>query len=139
MNLLESFLGNEELGEEKVCQSSSATSATSAGRPAVSGLPECVLLSRNPLAALAQMALSSLPAADKLDPAERRIVADALERVVLQWLRTAIGLEAAWDATCPRGHVVRDGIFVRQLLGWACPECEQVLPASECKLKAGGK
>ena len=42
---------------------------------------------------------------------------------------------STWRANCPKGHRIDDGIFARVLLGWACSECEQVYPASECKLR----
>lgn len=104
-------------------------------------LPDAVLTSRNPLAALGRLALDSLPAASKLNPAERCILADAFESVALQWLSEILKPEdviregSTWRANCPKGHRIDDGIFARVLLGWACPECEQVYPASECKLR----
>ena len=105
------------------------------------GLPESVLTACNPLAALARLALDSLPAASKLNSAERGILADAFESVALQWLSEILKPEeviregSTWRAECRKGHPVREGIFARQLLGWVCPECEQVYPASECKLR----
>lgn len=109
------------------------------------GLPESVLTARNPLAALARLALDSLPAANKLNPAERGILADAFESVALQWLAEILKPEeviregSTWRASCRKGHSVTEGIFARQLLGWVCPACEQVLPASECKLRRTGR
>ena len=98
-------------------------------------LPESVLASRYPLAALARLALDSLPAAGKLSPQERRIILDALEVVVLNWLRTVSQPQSAWKATCPKGHLVADGIFVKALVGWCCEQCEQVYPSRDCKLR----
>ena len=99
------------------------------------GLPESVLTSRYPLSALSRAALDSLPAAGKLSPQERRIILDALEVVVLNWLRTVFQPESAWEATCPKGHAVHDGVFARCLLGWNCEQCQQVYAPGECKLR----
>ena len=116
------------------------TVSPAAHRPKA-GLPESVLTACNPLAVLARLTLDSLPAASKLNPAERGILADAFESVALQWLAEILKPEeviregSTWGGECRKGHPVTEGIFARQLLGWACPECEQVYPASECKLR----
>ncbi len=94
-------------------------------------LPESVLTARYPLAVLCRTALDSLPAAHKLSADERRCVAEHLEKTVLGWLAHVFKPEYAWEATCPKGHKITDGVFTRCLLGWCCPECEQVFPASE--------
>ena len=107
------------------------------------GLPEGIFASRYPLAVLSLATLDSLPTAQKLSAQERRIVADALEIAVLQWLRKILQPEeviregSTWRASCRKGHAVRQAIFVRQLVGWCCEECQQVYPASECRLRIG--
>ena len=64
------------------------------------------------LAALLRAALDSLPAAGKLSSQERRIILDALEVVVLNWLRTVFQPEIAWEATCPKGHTQFTMVFL---------------------------
>lgn len=56
---------------------------------------------------------------------------------MLNWLRLCFEPEKAWDATCPKGHRVTEGIFVKVLMGWCCGECEQVYAARECKCAEG--
>lgn len=99
------------------------------------GLPDAVLTARYPLAALCRATLDANPAARDLKPDERRWIAEHLERAVLNWLRLCFEPESAWDATCPRGHRVTEGIFAKVLMGWCCGECRQVYPAGECKLR----
>ncbi len=101
------------------------------------GLPENVLLTRYPLAALCKLTLDSNPAAGKLSAVEKQWVAEHLERAVLNWLERIIQPEDVWEATCPRGHHVSQGIFVKCLLGWCCSKCQQVFPASECRWQPG--
>ncbi len=101
-------------------------------------LPETVLLTRYPLAALCKLTLDSNPAASKLSADERRWVAEHLEAGVLCWLSYVLKPEAAGDASCPKGHPVTEGIFVKVLMGWACQDCQQVYPASECPLTTSG-
>ncbi len=113
----------------------SAASVPSREAGASPDLPENVLLNRYPLAALCKLTLDSNPAAGKLAAEEKQWVAEHLERAVLCWLSYVLKPEAAGDASCPKGHPVTDGIFVKVLMGWACPECEQVFPAAECRLR----
>ena len=100
-------------------------------------LPEVVLTARYPLAVLCRTAVDSLPTTHKLSADERRCVAEHLEKTVLGWLAHVFKPEYAWRATCPKGHQITEGVFARCLLGWCCPECRQVFPASECRLQIG--
>ena len=101
---------------------------------AMPDLPESVLVSRYPLAALCRATLDANPAASKFTGDERRWVAEHLEAAVLGWLKNILAPEYAWDARCPRGHQVSDGIFARCLLGWCCEQCQTVYGPGECKL-----
>ncbi len=109
-------------------------SLTEHSRTAEPCLPDAVLTARYPLAILCRATLDANPAASTLSADERRWIAEHVERAVLNWLAHVLKPEPAWDAVCPKGHGIDDGIFARVLVGWACPECEQVFPASECKL-----
>ena len=83
---------------------------------AMPDLPENILLSRYPLAALCQATLDANPATGKLSRDERRWISEHLESAVLGWLQRVFQPEYAWEATCPKGHQVTDGIFARCLL-----------------------
>ncbi len=97
-------------------------------------LPGNVLLSLYPLGALCRATLDANPAASKLTKDELRWIAEHLEAAVLQWLKTVFQPEYTWEATCPKGHQVTDGIFVRCLLGWCCERCRTVYRPEDCKL-----
>ena len=79
-------------------------------------LPEDVILTRHPLASLCRATIDANPAASKLTGVERRWLAEHLESAVLGWLAHVFKPEYAWEATCPKGHQVTDGIFARCLL-----------------------
>jgi hypothetical protein len=98
-------------------------------------LPDAVLTARHPLAEICRATLDSNPAAGKLGADERRWLAEHLEAAVLNWLSYVLKPEPAWDATCPKGHRITEGIFAQCLLGWCCSDCKQAYPASECRLK----
>ena len=98
-------------------------------------VPDGVLTARYPLAALCRATLDANPAAGKLTPDGRKWVAEHLEAAVLCWLSHILKPEPAWDAVCPNGHRITEGIFAKALMGWCCAECEQVYPAGDCKLR----
>ena len=83
-------------------------------------VPDAVLTSRYPLAEICRATLDANPAACKLSADERRWLAEYLEAAVLNWLRRCFEPERAWDATCPKGHRVAEGIFAKVLMGWCC-------------------
>ena len=39
-----------------------------------------------------------------------------------------------WVTQCPAGHLTREFIESRQVLGWACSACQKVYDTSECRL-----
>ncbi|MBI3934959.1 MAG: hypothetical protein HY316_09730 [Acidobacteria bacterium] len=107
-------------------------------RPQSPVLLDAVLTARHPASALCRAALDANPAARKMTTGERRSLAEGLEGIVLAWLSEVLRPEFAWDATCPRGHHIRDGVFVRTLAGWVCDACKQVYASGDCKLLALG-
>lgn len=99
-------------------------------------LPDAVLTARHPLATLCQATLDANPATCKLSADERRGIAAHLEAAVLNWLSCVLKPEPAWDAECPKGHRITDGIFAKVLMGWCCGDCGQVYAPNECKLRS---
>ena len=114
-----------------------AESSPEVSRTEEASVPDAVLTARYPLAAICKAALDSNPAAGKLSADDRRWLAEHLEAAVLNWLSYVLKPEPAWDAKCPKGHRIIEGIFVKTLAGWCCGECGQVYPAEECRLRLG--
>ena len=98
-------------------------------------LPDSILMARNPLKEICRLTLEGNPEAHRLSPDGRRWIGEHLETAVLKWLAHVLKPEPAWDAICPKGHRITEGVFARCLLGWCCEQCKQVFPASECKLR----
>ena len=98
-------------------------------------LPDSVLIARHPLAELCRLTLEGNPEAYKLSPDARRWIAEHVEMAVLNWLHWVFKPESAWEAHCPKGHRVSDGIFANALMGWCCAECQQVYPPGDCRLR----
>ena len=49
-------------------------------------------------------------------------------------LRTHDSNESLWVAQCPAGHLTAEPIENRQLIGWACEQCQRVYDSRECGL-----
>lgn len=147
MNLLESLItsSNREK-KEAFPQTTSPVSPPSPPEPvfaasmpspearALLDLPDSVLTARYPLAEICRLTLEGNPEARQLSPNGRLWIAKHLEAAVLCWFAHLQKPEPAWDATCPKGHAVTDGIFVRALMGWVCESCEQVYPGGACRI-----
>ena len=91
------------------------------------------------LASICRETLAANPAATKLDGGDREWIAEHLRLAVLNWLGRTVQPEDVWEAICPRGHGITQGIFVKCLAGWCCDECQQVYPPEHCRYDAGAE
>jgi hypothetical protein len=111
--------------------------------PNYSHLSDRILTSRKPLAELIKLMLEGNPESHKLSHDGRRFLAEHVEMGVLNWLdkfvlpsEEAIPAGSNWRARCYKGHTVKDGIFVKTLVGWRCEQCKQVYPVVACIVKS---